>query len=211
MTQAFAIHPVNPQTRLIRRAADCVRSGGVIAYPTDTTYALGCRIGDKDATDRMRSIRALAPEHHLTLVCSDIAQAALYARMDDVRFRVIKRAGSGDYVFILPATREVPRRLQHPRRKAIGIRLTTHPVAVALIAELAEPLLSTTLHLPGDDYPMNDADDIRARMAGRIDLILDAGPCGMEPSTVVDLTGVDPMVLRSGKGPIDRLGLFATD
>jgi tRNA threonylcarbamoyl adenosine modification protein (Sua5/YciO/YrdC/YwlC family) len=211
VTQAFAIHPANPQARLIRRAADCVRSGGVIAYPTDTTYALGCRIGDKDAADRMRSIRALAPEHHLTLVCSEIAQAALYARMDDVRFRMIKRAGSGDYVFILPATREVPRRLQHPRRKAIGVRLTMHPVAAALIAELAEPLLSTTLHLPGDDYPINDADDIRARMTGRVDLILDAGPCGMEPSTVVDLTGEEFMVVRSGKGPIDRLGMLATD
>ncbi|MPZ42223.1 MAG: threonylcarbamoyl-AMP synthase [Betaproteobacteria bacterium] len=208
---SIAIHPADPQARLIRRAADCVRSGGVIAYPTDTTYALGCRIGDKDASDRMRAIRALAPEHHLTLVCSGIGQAALYARMDDMRFRTIKRAGSGEYVFILPATREVPRRLQHPQKKAIGVRLTVHPVAAALIAELAEPLLSTTLQLPGDDYPMNDADEIRARMAGRIDLILDAGPCGMEPSTVVDLTGVAPVVIRKGKGPIDRLGLPATD
>jgi tRNA threonylcarbamoyl adenosine modification protein (Sua5/YciO/YrdC/YwlC family) len=211
VTQALAIHPANPQARLIRRAADCVRSGGVIAYPTDTTYALGCRFGDKSASDRMRAIRALAPDHHLTLVCASIGQAALYARMDDVRVRTIKRAGSGDYVFILPATREVPRRLQHPRKKAIGVRLTAHPVAAALIVELAEPLLSTTLQLPGDDYPMNDADEIRARMAGRIDLILDAGPCGMEPSTVVDLTGLEPVVIRKGKGPIERLGLSTAD
>jgi tRNA threonylcarbamoyl adenosine modification protein (Sua5/YciO/YrdC/YwlC family) len=211
VTQSLSIHPVNPQARLVRRAADCVRSGGVIAYPTDTTYALGCRIGDKDASDRMRAIRSLTPEHHLTLVCANIAQAAQYARMDDVRFRAIKRAGSGDYVFILPATKEVPRRLQHPRKKAIGVRLTGHPVAIALLAELGEPLLSTTLQLPGDEYPMNDADEIRARLAGRIDLILDAGSCGMEPSTVVDMTGSEPIVVRKGKGSLDRLGVPAVD
>ncbi|HEX2212818.1 MAG TPA: L-threonylcarbamoyladenylate synthase [Mycobacterium sp.] len=207
MSQVFSIHPVNPQARLIRRAADCVRSGGVIAYPTDTTYALGCRIGDKEASDRMRAIRALSPDHHLTLVCSGIAQAAQYARMDDLRFRTVKRASSGDYVFILPATREVPRRLQHPRRKTIGIRLAGHPVAAALLVELAEPLLSTTLQFPGDPYPLNDAEEIRSRLGKRIDLILDAGSCGVEPSTVVDLTGALPVVLRKGKGPVGRLGL----
>ncbi len=207
VTRALSIHPADPQPRLIRRAADCVRSGGVIAYPTDTTYALGCRIGDKSAADRMRAIRALGAEHPLTLVCSGIGQAALYARMDDVTFRMIKRAGTGDFVFILPATREVPRRLQHPRKKAIGVRLTTYAVALALIAELTEPLLSTTLKLPGDDHPMHDADEIRLRMAERIDLILDAGPRGMEPSTVVDLTDRVPVVLRKGKGPLERLGL----
>jgi tRNA threonylcarbamoyl adenosine modification protein (Sua5/YciO/YrdC/YwlC family) len=211
VTQVFSIHPANPQVRLIRRAADCIRSGGVIAYPTDTTYALGCRIGDKDAVGRLRAIRGLEPEHHLTLVCSGIAQAAQYARMDDVRFRTVKRAGSGDYVFILPATREVPRRLQHSKKKAIGVRLTGHPVASALIAELAEPLLSTTLQLPEDEYPASDPEEIRARLTGRIDLILDAGPCGMEPSTVVDLVGAVPVVVRKGKGSIDRLGLPASD
>lgn len=211
MTQVFAIHPVNPQIRLIRRAADAIRSGAVVAYPTDTSYALGCRIGDKDAADRIRAIRALSPEHHLTLVCASIAQVAQYARMDDARFRTIKRAGSGDYVFILTASREVPRRLQHPRRRTIGVRLTTHPVALALLAELGEPLLSSTLKLPGDDYPLHDPDEIRSRLAGRIDLILDAGPCGMEPSTVVDLTGDMPVVVRKGKGPISRLGLVEAD
>ncbi len=211
MSQTFSIHPANPQARLIRQAADCIRSGGVIAYPTDTTYALGCRIGDKDASDRMRALRSLPQDHHLTLVCSDIAQAAQYARMDDRRFRTIKRANSGDYVFILPATREVPRRLQHPRRKTIGIRLAGHPVAAALLAELAEPLLSTTLQLPDDLYPLNDVDEIRDRLGKRIELILDAGPCGMEPSTVVDLTGDLPVVLRKGKGPIARLGLPIED
>jgi tRNA threonylcarbamoyl adenosine modification protein (Sua5/YciO/YrdC/YwlC family) len=207
VTQTFSVHPANPPARLIRRAADCVRSGGLIAYPTDTTYAFGCRIGDKEAADRIRALRQLPPEHHFTLVCSGIAQAAQYARMDDTRFRTIKRAGCGDYVFILPATREVPRRLQHPRKKAIGVRLTDHPVAVALLEELSEPLLSSTLRLPGEAYPLNDADDIRERLAGRIDLILDAGPCGLEQSTVIDLTTETPAVLRAGKGPIGRLGL----
>lgn len=207
MTHAFSVHPADPQARLIRRAADCVRSGGLIAYPTDTTYAFGCRIGDKDAADRIRALRQLPPEHHFTLVCSGIAQAAQYARMDDMRFRIIKRAGCGDYVFILPATREVPRRLQHARKKAIGVRLTDHPVAAALLQELSEPLLSSTLQLPGDAYALNEADEIRQRLAGRIDLILDAGPCGLEPSTVIDLTGETPAVLRTGKGPIGRLGL----
>lgn len=207
MSQSFSIHPANPQARLIRQAADAVRSGSVIAYPTDTTYALGCRIGDKEASDRVRALRNLPPDHHLTLVCSGIAQAAQYARMDDRRFRTIKRANSGDYVFILTATREVPRRLQHPKRKTIGIRLIGHPVAAALLAELGEPLLSTTLKLPEDEYPLNDVDEIRERIGKRIDLILDAGPCGVEPSTVVDLTGEVPVVLRKGKGPIGRLGL----
>ena len=208
MTQAFSIHPANPQPRLVRRAADCVRSGGLIAYPTDTTYAFGCRIGDKDAADRIRALRQLPQEHHFALVCLGIAQAAQYARMDDVRFRTVKRAGSGDYVFILPATREVPRRLQHPRKKAIGVRITNHPVAKALLEELSEPLLSSTLQLPGDTYPLNDADEIRDRLEGRIDLVLDAGPCGLEPSTVVDLTADTPAVLRAGKGPVGRLGLW---
>jgi len=211
MTQVFSVHPVDPQVRLIRRAADFIRSGGVVAYPTDTSYALGCRIGDKEAADRIRSIRALPPEHLFTLVCSSIAQAAQYARMDDVRFRTIKRAGGGDYVYILPASREVPRRLQHPRRRTIGVRLITHPVALALLAELGEPLLSSTLQLPDDDYPLNDPDEIRSRLAGRIDVILDAGPCGMEPSTVVDMTGDMPVVLRKGKGSIGRLGLVEAE
>ena len=211
MTQIFSIHPVDPQARLIRRAADYIRSGAVIAYPTDTSYALGCRIGDKNASDRIRSIRALSPDRHFTLVCSGIAQAAQYARLDDARFRTIKRAHSGDYVFILTASREVPRRLQHPRRRTIGVRLIAHPVALALLAELAEPLLSSTLKLPGDDYPMNDPEEIRDRLAGRIDLVLDAGPCGMEPSTVVDLTGDVPVVLRKGKGAVSRLGLVEPD
>jgi tRNA threonylcarbamoyl adenosine modification protein (Sua5/YciO/YrdC/YwlC family) len=209
VTQTLCVHPVNPQLRLIRRAADCVRSGGLIAYPTDTTYAFGCRIGDKEAADRIRALRQLSPEHHFTLVCSGIGQAAQYARMDDVRFRTVRRARGGDYVFILPATREVPRRLQHPRKKTIGVRLTEHPVAAAVLQELAEPLVSSTLQLPGDEYALNDADEIEQRLAGRIDLVLDAGPGGLEPSTVVDLTTDVPVVLRAGKGPLERIGLHA--
>ena len=211
MTQSFSIHPVNPQARLIRRAADCVRSGGLIAFPTDTTYALGCRIGDKEAADRIRAIRMLGPDHHFTLMCADIAQIAQYARLDDIRFRTLKRAAAGEYVFLLTATREVPRRLQHPRRKTIGVRLAGHPVALALLAELGEPLLSTTLQLPGDPHPLNDGDEIRTRLAGRIDLVLNAGPCGIEPSTVVDLTGEVPVVVRKGKGPVERLGLVLAE
>jgi tRNA threonylcarbamoyl adenosine modification protein (Sua5/YciO/YrdC/YwlC family) len=207
MTQVFSVHPLDPQPRLIRRAAEVVRTGGLIAYPTDTTYAFGCRIGDRDAVERIRALRALGSNHRFTLVCATIAQAAQYARIDDLRFRIMKQADVGDFVFILAATREVPRRLQHPRRRTIGIRLVGHPVAKALLAELGEPLLSSTLKLPGDLHPLHDADDIKARLAGRLDLLLDAGPSGLEPSTVVDLTGQEPAVVREGKGQPERIGL----
>jgi tRNA threonylcarbamoyl adenosine modification protein (Sua5/YciO/YrdC/YwlC family) len=211
MTQVFAVHPQSPQTRLVRRAADIVRAGGLIAYPTDTSYALGCRIGDRDAADRIRTVRELGPNHHFTLVCLAIAQAAQYARIDDTRFRIIKQAGAGDFVFILVATREVPRRLQHPRRRTIGIRWIGHPVAKALLEELGEPLLSSTLQLPGDLHPLNEGDEIHARLAGRIDCLLDAGPCGIEPSTVVDLTGPSPVVVREGRGRLERIGFVVAD
>ena len=194
MAQYLVVHPDNPQLRLIRRAAAIVQSGGVIAYPTDSCYALGCRIGDKEAAQRMRTIRGLPEEHHLTLVCANLAQVAQYARVDDRHFRTMKHVTPGSYVFILAATKEVPRRVQHPRRKTIGVRLPDHEVVKALIDELREPLLSTTLLLEGDDFPLNDADEIRARLDRRIDLVLDAGPCGLEPSTVVDLTGDLPVV-----------------
>ena len=211
MTQFFSVHPQTPQARLVRRAAEVVRAGGLIAYPTDTSYALGCRIGDRDAAERMRVLRELDPNHHFTLVCLTIAQAAQYARIDDTRFRIVKQAGAGDFVFILLATREVPRRLQHPRRRTIGIRLIGHPVAKALLEELGEPLLSSTLQLPEDLHPLNDGDEIVARLAGRIDLVLDAGPCGIEPSTVVDLTGQLPVVVREGKGRLESIGLVVAD
>ena len=211
MAQYLSIHPVDPQPRLIRRAAEILRAGSVIAYPTDSCYALGCRIGDKDASDRIRAIRELPPTHHMTLVCSTMGQVAQYARVDDFRFRIMKRVTPGSYVFLLPATREVPRRLQHPKRKTIGIRLPDHIVVRVLLDELGEPLLSSTLQLPGDDYPLNDADDIRARLDKRLDLVLDAGPCGLEPSTVLDLTGDEPVVVRKGKGATAGFGWIGGD
>jgi tRNA threonylcarbamoyl adenosine modification protein (Sua5/YciO/YrdC/YwlC family) len=206
VAQYLLVHPTHPQPRLIRRAAQIVRTGGVIAYPTDSCYALGCRIGDQDAADRIRAIRGLSEGHHLTLVCANIAQVAQYARLDDLRFRLMKRVTPGSYVFILPATREVPRRLQHPRRKTIGVRLPDHPVVNALLDELGEPLLSSTLLLSGDEYPLNDADEIRERLDRRLELVLDAGSCGLEPSTVLDLTTELPTVIRRGKGPTAGFG-----
>ena len=206
VAQYLSIHPQNPQARLIRHAADVVHSGGMIVYPTDSCYALGCRIGDKEAAERVRAIRELPEGHHLTLVCVSIAQVAQYARLDDARFRAIKRITPGSYVFILPATKEVPRRLQHPRRKTIGVRVPDHAVVMALLAELREPLLSSTLLLAGDAYPLNDVDAIRERLDRRVDLVLDSGPCGLEPSTVVDLTGDTPVVTRKGKGPTAGYG-----
>ena len=211
MAQYLAVHPENPQVRLIRRAADIVQSGGVIAYPTDSCYALGCKIGDKEAAQRMRIIRGLPEGHHLTLVCGSLAQVAQYARVDDRHFRMMKRVTPGSYAFILAATKEVPRRLQHPRRKTIGVRLPDHQVVRALLDELREPLLSSTLLLGGDDYPLNDADEIRARLDRRIELVLDAGPCGLEPTTVVDLTGDVPLVVRRGKGQTSGLGWIEAD
>jgi tRNA threonylcarbamoyl adenosine modification protein (Sua5/YciO/YrdC/YwlC family) len=196
---------------LIRRAGEIVREGGVVAYATDSCYALGCRIGDKDAADRIRAIRELPDTHHLTLVCLNIGQAAQYARIDDMRFRIMKRVMPGSYVFVLPATKEVPRRLQHPKRKTIGIRVPDHPVTRALLEEIGEPLLSSTLLLKGDDFPLNDADEIRERLDKRLDLVLDSGACGIEPSTVVDLTGEVPEVVRRGRGPTAGLGWVGGD
>jgi tRNA threonylcarbamoyl adenosine modification protein (Sua5/YciO/YrdC/YwlC family) len=206
MAQYFAIHPVNPQPRLIARAAAIVREGGVIAYPTDSCYALGCRIGDKDALVRMRRIRGMDEEHHLTLMCRDLAQIGAYANMDNTRFRLLKKLTPGSYTFILPASREVPRRLMHPKRRTIGVRVPDHPVAQALLAELNEPLLSATLILPGDDGPLNDPGEIRSRLERQIELVLDAGACGIVPTTVVDLTGPTPEIVRAGRGAIEPIG-----
>ncbi len=211
MAQYLTVHPLDPQPRLIRRAAEIVRDGGVIAYATDSCYALGCRIGDKDAADRIRAIREVPETHHMTLVCANLGQVAQYARVDDLRFRLMKRVTPGSYVFILPATREVPRRLQHPKRKTIGIRVPDHPVVKALLEELSEPLLSSTLHLTGDDFALNDADEIRRRLDRRLELVLDSGPCGVEPSTVVDLTGDEPTVTRRGKGATAGFGWSGGD
>ncbi|NJN39720.1 MAG: threonylcarbamoyl-AMP synthase [Gammaproteobacteria bacterium] len=203
MAQFFTVHPVDPQPRLIARAAEIVRSGGVIAYPTDSCYALGCRVGDKDAMVRMRRIRGMDDQRHLTLMCRDLSEIGTYANVDNARFRLLKQLTPGSYTFILPASREVPRRLMHPRRRTIGVRVPDHRVAQALLAELDEPLLSTTLVLPGDEHPLNDPDEIRRRLEKLVELVLDAGACGIEPSTVVDLTGAVPEIVRVGKGAVD--------
>jgi tRNA threonylcarbamoyl adenosine modification protein (Sua5/YciO/YrdC/YwlC family) len=208
MAQYFAIHPTHPQARLVRRAAEIVRGGGLIAYPTDSCYALGCHLGDARAVERLRRVRRMDARHHLTLMCRDLSEIAAYAIVDDARFRLLKRATPGSYTFILRATREVPRRLAHARRKTIGVRVPGHPVAHALLAELNEPMLSATLLLPGEASPPSDAEEIRARLEHEIDLVVDAGSCGVEASTVIDLTGEEPVVVRAGKGP---LALFSVE
>ena len=205
MAQFFTIHPDNPQPRLVRQAVTIVRGGGLIVLPTDSCYALACRIGDKAAMARIRTIRGLDARHHFGLLCRDLAEAAVYARIDDPQFRLIKRAGRGAYAFILQATRMVPRRLLHARRKTIGVRIPAHRVALALLAELDEPLLSSTLILTGDEAPLSEPPEIRARLEHQVDLILDAGSCGTVPTTVVDLTTAIPVITRQGKG---SAGLF---
>ncbi len=207
MAQYFTIHPENPQPRLIRQAVEIVRAGGVIVYPTDSCYALGCHIGDKDAERVIREIRQVGSDHHFTLVCRDLSEIAHYARVGNPQFRLLKSATPGSYTFILPATREVPRRLQHPKRATIGLRVPQHPVAQALLQELREPLLSSTLIMPGDELPLNDPEQIRERLEHQVALVLDAGFCGLEPTTVIDLTGELPAVVRKGRGDLNLFGL----
>jgi len=209
MAQYFQIHPQNPQPRLIRSAVDIVRQGGVIVYPTDSCYALGCHIGDKAAMERIRAIRQVDERHHFTLVCRDLSEIALYARVDNVQYRLLKANTPGSYTFLLQATREVPRRLQNPRRNTIGIRVPDHPVALALLMELNEPLLSSTLILPGDERPMTDGDEIRERLEHQVDLVLDGGHCGADPTTVIDMYDDTPVLVRAGKGELAPFGLAA--
>jgi tRNA threonylcarbamoyl adenosine modification protein (Sua5/YciO/YrdC/YwlC family) len=209
MAQYFVIHPTHPQPRLLQQAAQIAHGGGLIVYPTDSCYALGCQIGNKSAIERIRAIRDIDAKHHFTLVCRDLSEIAHYARVDNRAYRMLKAATPGSYTFILHATREVPRRLQNPRRKTIGLRIPQHAVAQGLLAELNEPLLSSTLLLPGDELPLNDALEIRARLEHHVDLVLDAGSCGIEMSTVVDLTGEQPQILRSGKGDLALFGAVA--
>ena len=209
MAQYFVIHPQNPQRRLLQQAAQIVRQGGLIVYPTDSCYALGCQIGNKPAQERTRAIRELGPEHHFTLVCRDLSEIAHYARVDNRQYRLLKAATPGSYTFVLKATREVPRRLQNPRRNTIGLRVPDHQVVQGLLAELDAPLLSSTLLLPGDELPLNDAGAIRERLEHQVELILDGGPCGIEPTTVVDLTTEVPEVVRVGKGSLEPFGVTA--
>ena len=208
MAQYFLVHPVTPQRRLVRQAADIVRAGGLIAYPTDSCYALGCRIGDAKALARLRRVRGMDEKHHLTLMCRDLSEIATYAIVDNVQYRLLKAATPGAYTFILRATREVPRRLLHPRRKTIGVRVPDHVVAHALLAELGQPMLSATLTLPGAPEPPSIAVEIRAMLEHEVDLVIDGGACGLLPSTVIDLTTDTPVVLRRGKGPLDKLGVI---
>jgi tRNA threonylcarbamoyl adenosine modification protein (Sua5/YciO/YrdC/YwlC family) len=209
LAQYFSVHPTHPQPRLIRRAAEIVRAGGLAAYPTDSSYALGCHLGDAPAQQRLRQVRGMDDKHHLTLMCRDLSEIATVAIVDNAQFRLLRQATPGSYTFILRATKEVPRRLQHPRRRTIGVRVPAHAVTQALLAELGEPMLSATLILPGDDAPLADAAQIRAALEHQLDLILDSGSCGTEPSTVIDLTGDAPVVLRKGKGPLEIFGIAA--
>lgn len=200
MSQFFQIHPVSPQPRYIQRAVEIIREGGVVAYPTDTTYALGCQIGDRAAIERIRRIRQLGEKHNFTLACRDLSAIATYAKVNNQNYRLLKAFTPGPYTFILPATREVPRMLQHPKRKTIGIRVPDDVVSLALLAELGEPLMTTSLILPGDELPMTDPQEIRDRLERQLDLIIDSGAGGLEPSSVVDLAGDAPEVIRHGAG-----------
>ena len=208
MSQFFVIHPENPQLRLVRQAAAMVREGAVIVYPTDSCYALGCHLGDKGAMQRIRQIRGVDENHHLTLVCRDLSEISHYARVGNVQFRLMKSNTPGSYTFILQATKEVPRRLQHPKRNTIGVRIPDHPIALALLEELGEPLLSSTLILPDDDHrPLNDPDEIRELLERRVDLVIDGGAVGLEPTTIIDLTGEAPELVRKGKGDVTHFGI----
>lgn len=207
MTQRFYVHPENPQPRLIRQAAQMLRDGAVIAYPTDSSYALGCHLGDADALRRLRQLRGVDDKHHLTLVCADLSELGKYARVDNRAFRLLKLATPGPYTFILEGTREVPKRLLHPKRATLGLRVPDHPVVQALLTELGEPILSATLIPPDEDVALNDPEAIAERMPASLGLILDAGQSPELATTVVDLTGDTPEVLRVGNGPLDRIGL----
>ena len=194
------IHPKNPQPRLIKQAVDIIRDGGMVVYPTDSCYALGCHIGDKDALARIARVRATDKHHHFTLVCRDLSEIATYAKVSNQNYRLLKANTPGAYTFILPATKETPKRLQNERRRTIGIRIPDHPVPLALLAELNEPLLSSTLLLPGDELPMTDAREIQERLKNQVDAVLDGGNCGFDPTTVIDLEGPAPVVARQGRG-----------
>ena len=200
MSQFFQIHPDNPQLRLIKQAVQIVDSGGIIAVPTDSSYALVCHLDDKGAVERLRRIRGVDDKHHLTLLCRDLSEIAVYAKVDNRQYRLLKSATPGAYTFILEATKEVPRRLSHPSRKTIGLRVPEHAILQALLEELGQPLLGTTLIPQGETMPLNDPQEIRALLEKQVDLVIDGGSCRLEPTTVVDLSGDDPVVLRQGRG-----------
>lgn len=207
MAQYFEVHPLNPQPRLLRQAVQILQSGGLAAVPTDSSYALVCRLDDKAAAEQLRRIRGVDEKHHLTLLCRDLSELATYARVDNRQYRLLKLGTPGPYTFILEATKEVPRRLSHPSRRTIGLRVPAHRVTQALLDALGQPLLGTTLIAPGDTEPLNDPQTIRERWQKQLDAVIDAGACPMQPTTVVDLSGPEPLVLRAGRGEVAQLGL----
>ena len=202
MALLLSIHPVNPQPRLVRQAIAAIRDGSVVAYPTDSCYALGCLIGDKDAMERIRRIREADKDHNFTLVCRDLAEIARYARVNNQQYRTLRAFTPGPYTFLLEATREVPKRLQNPKRRTIGIRVPDNAVVRMLLAELGEPIMSSTLHLPGDEAPLTDAQEIKSRLEHLVDIVIDGGHCGFEPTSIVDLSGEAPVLVRRGKGDV---------
>ena len=202
MSQFFSMHPETPQARLTQQAVSIIRQSGVVVYPTDSAYALGCQLGDKKAVDRIRRIRSLREDHNFTLMCRDLSELGTYARVNNAVYRLIRHATPGPYTFILEATREVPKRLVQPKRKTIGLRVPAHPIPRALLDVLNEPLMSVTLQMPGDEFPLTDPDDIRDQLEHEVDLVIDGGFCGLEPTTVVDLTGAEPQILRRGLGDV---------
>jgi tRNA threonylcarbamoyl adenosine modification protein (Sua5/YciO/YrdC/YwlC family) len=211
MSQYFDIHPDNPQVRLLNQTAQVLHKGGIAVVPTDSSYALVCHLDDKDAAERLRRIRGFDDKHHLTLLCRDLSELANYARVDNKQFRLLKLGTPGPFTFILEATKEVPRRLSHPSRRTVGLRVPDHRMLQHLLVLFEQPLLSTTLMLPGDDTPMNDPDEIRERLGGQVQAVVHAGACPMEPTTVIDMTGDTPVLIRRGRGDPGQLGLNFAD
>ena len=207
MARYLSLHPEDPQPRFLSQAAEVLRSGGIVAIPTDSCYSLGCHLGDKEAMEQIRRIRELDERHHLTLMCRDLSQIAQFARVDNAQYRLLKAATPGSYVFILEGTKELPRRVLHPKRKTIGLRVPDHKAALALLAEFGEPVLTSTLMLPGDEAPLTEGWEIQDRLDDQVDLILDGGYCGTEPTTVIDLTSLPPQLVRAGRGPLELFGL----
>jgi len=202
MAQYLQIHQTHPQARLLRLAVEAVRGGSLIAYPTDSSYALGCRLDDAEAARRIRAIRALDERHHFTVMCGTLADAGRFGHMDNWQFRLMRQGVPGPFTFLLPASREVPRRVQHARRATIGVRVSDHPVVQALLGEMGGPILTSTLLLPGDEQPITDPQEIKLRLDHEIDFVIDGGPSGLEPSSVVDLSGAAPVIVRRGKGDV---------
>ena len=207
MTQFFSVHPVQPQPRLVKQAAEIVRGGGLVALPTDSAYALAGHLGDSDLLERIRRIRGVDERHHFTLLCRDLSEIATYARVDNATFRLLKATTPGSYTFILEGTKELPRRVLHSKRKTIGLRVPDHPLVLALLEELNEPMLSSTLIVAGDEAPLSDPEEIRERLAKQVDLVIDAGPCGAQATTIVNLAGGSPELVREGRGPLAPFGL----